>query len=44
MQLANFLNKYIKKGGFILVDADLNEHTIGKPDSKPIKIKILSKT
>ena len=37
MQLANFLNKSFTKGGFILVDADLNEHTIGKPDSKSIK-------
>ena len=44
MQLANFLNKSFKKGGFILVDADLKEHNIGKPDNKPIKIKILKKS
>jgi cyclopropane-fatty-acyl-phospholipid synthase len=33
MQLARFLNKVFKKGGFILIDADLNSYIIGNPDS-----------
>ena len=34
MQLARFLNKTIKKGGFILTDADSKDYIIGKPDNK----------
>ena len=43
MQLARFLNKTFKKGGFILIDANSKEYIIGKPDDKPIKLKILNK-
>jgi len=44
MQLARFLNKVFKKGGFILIDADLNSYIIGNPDSNNrIKLKILDK-
>ncbi len=44
MQLARFLNKVFKKGGFILIDADLNSYIIGNPESNnPIKLKILDK-
>jgi cyclopropane-fatty-acyl-phospholipid synthase len=44
MQLARFLNKVFKKGGFILVDADSNNYIIGTPNSnEPIKVKILDK-
>ena len=39
MQLARFLNKVFKKGGFILVDADSNNYIIGTPNSnEPIKV------
>ena len=45
MQLANFLNKLFKKGGFILEDASGNEHVIGeKNKSSKIKLKILDKS
>ena len=40
MQLARFLNKIFKKGGFILSDANLKEYIIGEPGDKPIKLKI----
>ena len=43
MQLARFLNKTIKKGGFILTDADSKDYIIGKPDNNPIRLKILNK-
>ena len=43
MQLARFLNKIIKKNGFILVDANLKEYIIGEPGNNPIKLKILNK-
>ena len=44
MKLINFLNKLIKKDGFMLIDADKNQHIIGKPEKKdPIKLKILDK-
>ena len=43
MQLARFLNKTFKKGGFILVDANSKEYIIGEPKEKPIKLKILNK-
>ena len=38
MQLARFLNKIFKKGGFILVDANLKEYIIGEPVNNPIKL------
>ncbi len=45
MQLANFLNKLFKKGGFILEDASGNEHVIGeKNKSSKVKLKILDKS
>ena len=45
MQLANFLNKLFKKGGFILEYASGNEHVIGeKNKSSKIKLKILDKS
>ena len=44
MKLVNFLNKLIKKDGFILIDANKNQFTIGKPNkAKPIILKILDK-
>ena len=44
MQLARFLNKVIKKDGFILIDANSKSYIIGPPKSdNPIKIKILDK-
>ena len=43
MQLARFLNKIFKKGGFILVDANSKEYIIGDPKEKPIRLKILNK-
>ena len=43
MQLARFLNKIFKKGGFILIDANSKEYIIGNPVSDPIKLKILNK-
>ena len=43
MQLASFLNKVFKRGGFILTDAYSRDHIIGKPKNNPIKLKILNK-
>ena len=36
MQLARFLNKVFKKGGFVLTDANSKDYIIGKPDNNPI--------
>ena len=44
MQLARFLNKTIKKGGFILTDADSKDYIIGKPDNNPIRSYSTPKT
>ena len=38
MQLASFLNKIFKKGGFILTDANLKDYIIGDPGNNPIKL------
>ena len=43
MQLARFLNKVFKRGGFILTDANSKDYIIGKPKKDPIKLKILNK-
>ena len=43
MQLAKFLNKVFKIGGFILIDANSKNYIIGKPGKKSIKVKILNK-
>ena len=43
MQLASFLNKIFKKGGFILTDANSKDYIIGEPGNNPIKLKILNK-
>ena len=43
MQLASFLNKIIKKGGFILTDANSKDYIIGETVKNPIKLKILNK-
>ena len=44
-QLTNFLKNLFKEDGFILVDAEKNEHIIGSPSKDPpIKIKILDKS
>ena len=43
MQLAKFLNKVIKKDGFILTDANSKDYIIGKPKKNPLKLKILNK-
>ena len=43
MQLARFLNKVFKKGGFVLTDANSKDYTIGQPNNNPIKLKILNK-
>ena len=44
MQLARFLNKLFKTGGFVLIDANLNKYVIGSPEKdNPITIKLLDK-
>ena len=44
MQLAKFLNKLIKTGGFVLIDASLNKYIIGSPEKdNPITVKLLDK-
>jgi len=44
MQLARFLNKLFKIGGFVLIDANLNKHAIGSSrKDNPITIKLLDK-
>ncbi len=43
MQLARFLNKVFKIGGFILTDANSRDYIIGKPGNDPIKLRILNK-
>ena len=44
MQLARFLNKLFKIGGFVLIDANLNKYIIGSPGKdNPITIKLLDK-
>ena len=44
MQLARFLNKLFKIGGFVLIDASLNKYIIGSPKKdNPIIIKLLDK-
>ena len=44
MYLASFLNKLIKKDGFILVDANNNKYVIGIPiKENPIILKLLDK-
>ena len=43
MRLAKYLNKIFQKGGFILIDANLVEHTIGNPKKNSIKLRILNK-
>ena len=44
MYLVNFLNKLIKEDGFVLVDANSNNHVIGTPKKEnPLKLKILDK-
>ena len=40
MQLANFLNKIFKKGGFILTDFYSRDYIIGNPGNNPIRLKI----
>ena len=37
MQLARFLNKVFKKGGFVLTDANSKDYIIGEPDNNPIR-------
>ena len=44
MQLASFLSKIFKKGGFILTDANGKDYIIGQPEKNPIKFKILKKS
>ena len=44
MNLVNFLNKLIKKNGFILIDADNRKYSIGIPKKdNPITLKLLDK-
>ena len=44
MQLARFLNKLFKTGGFVLIDANLNKYIIGSPKKdNPITVKLLDK-
>ena len=44
MQLARFLNKLFKIGGFVLIDANLNKFIIGSPEKEnPITLKLLDK-
>jgi Cyclopropane fatty acid synthase and related methyltransferases len=45
MKLAEFLNSIIKDDGFLLIDANMNKHLIGRPKKEnPIKVKILDKS
>ncbi len=45
MKLANFCKDLFKEDGFVLVDANANEHIIGNPIKKNhIKIKLLDKS
>ena len=43
MQLARFLNRVFKEGGFILTDANSRDYIIGKPNNDPVRLKILNK-
>jgi len=44
MQLARFLDKLFKIGGFVLIDANLNKYIIGSPKKdSPVTIKLLDK-
>ena len=44
MDISKFYNKFIKEDGFIIIDANLNKNTIGKPKKEnPITIKLLDK-
>ena len=43
MELARFLNRVFKEGGFILTDANSRNYIIGKPNNDPIRLKILNK-
>ena len=44
MLLVRFLNKFVKTGGFILIDAYQTKYIIGKPDKeKPFTMKLFSK-
>ncbi len=44
MQLAKFLDKLFKKGGFVLVDANSKKYIIGSPDKlNPITVKLFKK-
>ena len=44
MQLARFLNKLFKKGGFVLIDANSKKYIVGSPKSQnPITVKLLDK-
>ena len=44
MQLARFLNRLFKTGGFVLIDANSNKYVIGSPEkNNPITIKLLDK-
>ena len=44
MYLSRFLEKLIKKDGFVLIDANLKKYIIGKPQKKnPITLKLLDK-
>ena len=44
MYLARFLEKIIKKDGFVLIDANSNKYIIGKPKKEnPITLKLLDK-
>ena len=44
MYLARFLEKIIKKDGFVLIDANSNKYIIGKPKKEnPIILKLLDK-
>jgi len=45
MKLIEFLNTIIKEDGFLLIDANMNKHLIGRPKKeKPITLKILDKS
>ena len=45
MQLAKFLNKLFKEGGFVLIDANSKKYVIGKPKgNNPITLKLLDKS
>ena len=43
MQLARFVNKVLKKGGFIVTGANSKDDNIGESGNNPTKLTIIKK-